>query len=194
MHKLTFFAILLFSVQAANAQENYLEEIANKACSCIQEKKDNQESVTKAELGICLFKYAGDYQTQFKEDHDIDLNDLGGNSGVRLGEVLGAKMMFVCPDLLVEFSSDEEAENAITGTITNIFDETNVLIEITTPDGKRQKFYWLTFIETDFDIQNSYNELKGKNVTIKYVERDIFDPRINEYRTFGVISSLELLQ
>lgn len=192
MYKITFFFFILFSIHTSYSQENYLEIIADKACECIQERKNTKATVTKGELGACLFKYAGDYKAEFKKDHNLDIASLGGENGTRLGELLGSKMMFICPDLLMEFASDEPNENSITGKITGITDKTTVLFELTTTEGKRQKFYWLRFIQTDFDIQKSYKNLKEKEVTIEYIEEDIFDPRIQEYRQFGVITSLKV--
>ena len=57
-------------------------------------------------------------------------------------------------------------------------------------EGKTNKFYWLTRVDTDFDLELEYKMLKDKEVYVRFMTQEIFDPRINEYRSYNVLLEL----
>jgi hypothetical protein len=193
--KFNLIILFFFCYLISNSQENYLDIIANKSCECIKEKKATKPNLSSSELGICLLTSAKDYQKDIFKDHNLDINSLDGESGEKLGQLIGLRMAFVCPDLLSEFADDDEVQENYTqtGYITKINNDPVVIFELKNDSGKIEKFYWLTFIETSFDLQNSFKELLEKNVQIDYVQQELFDPRIKEYRFFNIITSLNVL-
>ena len=198
MKKLLSFCliILAFSLNAQEEEKDYLEIIAERSCECIAEKKAADENVTTQSLGACLLQNAAEYKERIKDDYDIDLNNFIGKEGERFGEILGTRMAFVCPDILIEAAEDEtvEEEFEAMGTIQKIDTEPFVVFSVKNENGRSEKFYWLTFVETEFDLQQSFEELKGKKVIITYSEFEIFDPRIKEYRLLNVLNTINLTE
>lgn len=169
-----------------------METIAAKSCECLAEKRSANPDITTEEVGTCLLLATKDFKDRIREDYDLDLNMLTPENGERLGELIGSKMAFRCPDLLIGVSNSEEEYEyySATGKVLNVNNDTFVSFELKNDNGKIEKFYWFTYAESNLDLQNMYTELKGKQVQIDYVEQELFDSRIQEYRMFNVITSI----
>lgn len=196
--KLSLLSFLLVSLSNINAQENtdYLDEIAAKSCECIEERKKTNPDLSTVELGTCLLVSAKDYKDQIAKDFDIDVNNFDSNAGERLGEIIGLRMAFVCPEIISSFADDDEEFETyeVQGIVNKINSDGFISFEIKNEEGKVQRFYWLTFAYSEFDLQSSYNTLEKKNIKLEYVEQELFDLRINEYRKFNIITSLEVIE
>ncbi|MFD1079830.1 hypothetical protein, partial [Longispora fulva] len=101
-----YFTILaFFSFFLTTAQEDYLEIIAEKSCDCIQQKKEafekESKEITTTELGVCLFESAREYKDRLIADYELEMTNLAGEAGEKLGVLIGSKMAFVCPDILM---------------------------------------------------------------------------------------------
>lgn len=193
--KFSLMILLLSSGLVSNAQEAYMDTIAQKTCECISKKQEETKQLTSEELGVCLFQVARDYQAELKEDFDFDLENLADGEGERLGELIGTRMAFTCPEILMSAAGDmEEEEPAFSakGTVTGVISEPFVVFEVKQDNGRIGKFYWLSFVDTDLALQDSFEELKTQDVEIEFVGREIFDPRIREYKMFNVITSIKL--
>lgn len=170
-----------------------MQVIAEKSCECLAEKRDAKPDLSSEEIGTCLLLATKDYKVRIQEDYDIDLNDLAGGNGERLGELVGSKMTFTCPDLIMGVADDDEEENpalTATGEILDVTNDIFVVFELKNDNGKVEKFYWFTYVDSDLNLQNNFNDLKGDQVQIKYIEQELFDSRIKEYRNFNVVTSL----
>ena len=109
-------------------------------------------------------------------------------------------MASVCPDALVKITQKSKVKtepvkvNQISkGTVTKIENDFFVTIFLKDDLGKITKYYWLTFVDSEFDLTNSYSTITGKSLSISYEAQEFFDPRLSEYRQFFVIRSLKLL-
>lgn len=196
---LLIFALFAGSSAIAQQQQDYLDTIANKACECIETK--NLIETYKGEeltmqLGICLMLSAKDHREQLLSDHGLDLDKLDVE-GEQLGILIGSRMAFVCPDLLMAAAGEAPEELSYlteTGTITAISEAPFVVFTIKTPEGRSKDFYWLAFISSQFDLQNDFRNLKGKQVSVEYLEEELFDPRINDYRYFNHLSGIQVIE
>lgn len=169
-----------------------MEIIANKSCECLAEKRLANPSISTEEMGACLLLATKDYKARILEDYDLDLNDLTRANGERLGELIGSKMAFNCPELVMGAAREEEEYESFsaTGKVLGISNETFVTFELKNDNGKIEKFYWFTYVDSNLNLQNMYSDLKGKQVQLEYVQQELFDSRIKEYRMFNVITSL----
>jgi len=80
------------------------------------------------------------------------------------------------------------------GKIVQISRENFVKFSLKNSKGKTASFYWLTFVSTEVDLQSQYRDLKGKQVKIGYQRQELFDPQLQEYRSFNVLNSLEFVE
>lgn len=188
--------ILFISASLTQAQDNYdyVDKIAQDACECVQKAKDSNPNLTTEDLGGCLLLSAKDYKAQLSKDYNLDLDSLDGESGEKLGQTIGSRMAFICPTLVASLGNvsdkNKTEEFRILGTIKSIKIETFMVFEIKSEDGKLEKLYWLDFVNSEFDLQNNYEELKEKVVEAIYVNKEVYDARIKEYRVIKVLKKI----
>ena len=178
--------------------QEYMDKITENACECsreISEISSNQEYT--ARLGICMIEAATPYKKELKKNHGIDFKNID-TQGEELGRLIGMKMTGTCPDVIAKMASmlDENGEIkveesvSLTGEIVAINKEKFVEFTIKNEKGKTSKFYWLSQIHSDIDIENRYDSLLNKKVSIQYVKEEFFDSRINEYKLFNVLEKI----
>jgi hypothetical protein len=193
-----FAALALFITVSLPAQD-YLEKIAGETCSCAKSIPDSLETQrTYLELGSCMLRVAEPYKKQLKKDYAFDLDDI--ESGAKsLGKIVGLKMATICPDVLLRLNQKKkEGEKTLQteffqGRVTKIEKDFFVIFSINDNAGKSLKFYWLTNAESNIELVNKYEQLFDKDVKVKYHLMTLFDPKINDYRSFNVIDKIEQL-
>ena len=197
--------ILLFTLLIANnsSAQDYMDKIIDDTCNCLSKISDSIVGEDfNMQMGVCMINAASPYKKKIKKDHKIDMNNIN-EEGEALGELIGIKMIDVCPNILIEISKrsnqpvqEEEiiVQNTITGKITKIEEDQFVSFSLKDGEGKTKKFYWLNHIESDIDLYTEYKNLKHKAVKITYRSEEFFDPRIGEYHTFNIISKIEKIR
>jgi hypothetical protein len=194
--------ILVFSLLFSGLQgfsQDYMDKIIEKSCECVDKVPDTLEiQKYNMELGLCMINASMPYKKQLKKDYDINLDKLDPKTGEKLGTTIALKMGSVCPNGLLKLSKKttasskpEKSVNTAQGVISNIENNNFVVFSLTDDAGKISKFYWLSFIDADFELTGNYNSLIGKEIKFTYDVRDYFDPKILEYRQFNIISKIE---
>ncbi len=186
---------------------DYLFIVAKKTCESLDSFNNSNLSSAEvtAKLGYCMLDELMKFQVEFERDYDFKIGNITDMSDYnKIGQIVGAKMAGVCPDLLLEFSQNvvnqtqetNEESNLISenGTVMKIEDNDFVCFVIKTISGKIIKVYWMTFVENDMDLEISYKELINKPVSITYYEQELFDPKLTEYRYYNVLDSLILVK
>lgn len=190
-------SLLTFQCLFAFGQD-YVDIIAEKSCACINEKLENVEDAEEAtmKIGFCMLEFASPYQKKLKKDYGIDFAKID-KDGEKLGQIIGLRMASKCPMSLVAVSNlskknplHEGSEIQYTGTIINIEVNLFVLFTVEDENGKKYKFLWLEPIIDGSNIGEDYKNLTSKKVKISYISREFFDPKIDEYRMFNVIQSI----
>ncbi|MBX7224813.1 MAG: hypothetical protein K1X55_02160 [Chitinophagales bacterium] len=197
---------LLFLLLAFNnvKSQDYMDKIVEKACDCVSDIDKNGENYTM-KLGLCMIEASMPYAKQIKKDYGIEMIGIHGKDAQKLGQILGMKMAIKCPDALIEASQEVleddkvniygDVENtlsneSVTGVINDIKEETFVTISIKDENGKISKYIWLTYVDCEEDFLTNYKDYLGEKVTIKFDVQEFFDPKIQEYRNYNVITSL----
>ncbi len=199
---LCFTVCLLVITPKASAQ-NYMDAISSQSCDCISKLINSGEKQNlEMRLGACVLQAAGPYEKQLKKDYGIELSRIAGQ-GEQLGEMLGVKIATKCPDTflalmdMMNYTGEEATavqEKTFEGTVTGINDQQFIVFTVKDASGKASSFYWLSFFTTDLSLNSSnYKEIKDRKVQVGYREEEFFDPRINEYKKFNVITSLKSL-
>ena len=198
MKQIILLTVLLFSFLSSDAQK-YIDEITDNICHCIEKIPDSLDlNQKKIELGLCMINASIPYKKKLKKDFDIDLDIMDETTGERYGQFFGLKIAGHCPNMIKKFAdinNDNKKEiktetDIANGIIIKINKDFFVNFSLKDINGKINKFYWLSFIKSNTELQETFESLKGKNVKIKYTVQDFFDPRINEYREFKIITEL----
>lgn len=193
------FTVLLLQAFAIYSQDNYLINIAEESCQCVSELPDG-EDLTNVNLGLCIINEAIKYKEELLRDHDINMANIDVE-GEKLGKLVALEMFARCPEQMkriVGANVDEDnKENddfqSMEGVIKSITLGDFIVFSITADDGKTSKFYWLTFIESDNDLQNEYENFKEKRVRLEYSIIELYDARLGEYRNYNLINSLNII-
>ncbi len=211
--KLVISAVVLLSLLISSNSvysQKYLEEIAADACDCFSKITDTVDvdvDEISYQMGLCIFEVAGPYKKKLKKDYDINLNDINA-AGEDLGVLVASQMMSECPDLLMyyslliadpeeyetegEYESDEYEVFEAKGVITSVSTDNFVTLSLKEESGRTNKYYWMSYIDSEFDVIAEYPNLVGDMVIISYDFIELFDPRINEYRDFRLIYEIKL--
>ena len=138
---------------------------------------------------MCIIEASMPYGKQLERDYDIDMQDIDVY-GEKLGTLIGVKLASVCPKTLLKISKlnsnyeEDEANDElydvqiVSGTITKIETQQFVVFSIKDETNKVSKYYWLTGIDTNFEIESTYMNLMNSEVNIAYETFELFDPKI----------------
>ena len=159
------------------------------------------------QLGLCFIKASTPYKDQIKKEYGIDLSkDISNESKMEeLGEKLGILMVSECADTFINFVdqsgfADEYAQESsaevnsaefMNGEITKIEKDAFVIFYLKGDNGILTRFYWISNVDSNIELEKKYQDLVGKKVNITYYSADIFDHKINDYRKVNILSMLK---
>ena len=193
-------SILFINSYIAQSQEDYMTQIVEKSCQCLADIPKN-EDLSSTTIGLCMINEANLFKAELLRDHGINMDEIQYD-GEKLGRLIAIEMITVCPGQMKRIASNIEAddssdqENTLTsmqGVIKSIEKNEFITFIVTAEDGKTSKFYWLTFIESKNDLQNEFNSYNKKKVEIEYSIFEFYDPKLEEYRNYNVIESLNII-
>ena len=204
MKNLIFVTFFFFSIAAFS--QDYLDKIAIQTCDCFSSMSSISDSLSSDQrnlkFGLCMIDAAEPYKKQLKKEYNIDLDQMDSPTGERLGRLVGVKVAGKCPDVILNLQQETvqkskpanmAATNTFTGVITRI--ETNGFVTFNIKDemGKTTTFYWLEFIQCEKDLPAIYTSLTGKLVSVSYKTKEYFEPKLNEYRQYFCLTSLQII-
>ena len=174
--------------------------IAEKSCECLDNiSEDVRGEMFNMEFGLCIIAAAEPFSEQLMKDYGIDVS-MGEKHGEELGRMVGMKMVAVCPAMIMTIADrmseedleDDGSEKFVSGEVVRISGDVFTEFTIKDEDGKTLKFYWLTYVDSPVDLPLNYMDLKGKQVQIRYNTMDLFDKRLEEYRSFNILEWINI--
>lgn len=204
---LPFLLVFVCGITPLHSQE-YIDNIANETCKCLEQLSDTlQKDEYLMSLGSCMINAAMPYKKKLKADYGINLNNIDTKTGEQLGKIVGLRMANKCPKSLLRMASIANGQSEVsetkeahsdtkifTGTVTAVENESFVVFSLKDDLGKTARFFWLNFVQCDSDLVAHYTSLVGSTVKIQYSSSEFFDPKINEYRQFNIIQSVNIFK
>lgn len=189
--KIVFTLVGILILTFSRAQD-VLDSISVHSCECISllDLKNMPKEKLTIELGLCMMKAAQPYEKQLKQSYGIDMKKVDRGDGEKLGRLVGLKMASSCAtftDLITKITSNEAETSSIDGTITDFVTEQFVSIVIKDSDGRDQKIIWLEYFKNSEKLLTNG---KNKNVTIEYQERELYNPKFNDYIKYKVATGI----
>lgn len=196
------FVLLGLVVSTGLFSQSYKKEIAKSSCDCVKSIKTegkNSSAIT-AELGVCMLKATMPFSKEIKKDYNIDPTaDIMDSAKMeQLGIKMGILMAEECQEEFLKIAqySDEEAgkessELLINGTVSKIEKENFIVFHVVGENKMLNKLYWISSVDSNLDLPKEYQTLMNKKVNISYFTMEIFDPKINDYKTLNIISTLK---
>lgn len=208
MKRILLLAFTAF-VFSANAQkitkDSLLKIMCGEMCDELTKKAKANKKIESLETEIGLIMLPS-ITKHSKEIEDVyGENPFEGKIMETVGEDLGGKLAADCPAFLTLFTNNSEAtaelisgkkSDKVSGTVKGSFVKiTNTelsFIEIKTSNGKIEKLYWMEYFEGSNDLMNTPLKFNNKNVTAKYVEKEIYKSTLKDYSKIKVITSIAL--
>lgn len=197
--------LLLVSMvlSASFYSQDYKKKIAKSSCDCVKSIKTEgkSNSAITSELGVCMLKAAMPFSKEIKKDYNIDptADITDGEKMEQLGIKMGILMAEECQEeflKMAQYSDDEDggkesSELLINGTVTKIEKENFIIFHVVGENKILNKIYWIPPVDSNLDLPKEYQTLMNKKVNISYFTMEIFDPKMNEYKTLNIISTLK---
>lgn len=210
MKKITFILALCFATivfaQDNDSKDKVLNVITEEVCECVSEKSSTglTPEEVQVQLGLCIMKSYGKYKDRLDKYMKISLSD--GASLEALGQEIGFKMLETCPDTFMLFAKDlieeELKEENMPKEATNVSSVSGKVVKITRDqfnvitfkgENKRvYKLFWLEYFEGQ-ELLSDLKDLKKNTVKFSYEDREMYDPKLEDYRTYKVIRKIEVV-
>ena len=189
MKKIFVFLFILANANTVFAQE-YLDKVAKKACDCIEKNPPGAKpDLVKMQAGVCLIQaFTNEDRERLKSETGLSFDQ----NGEKIGETLGMHMATQCPATLVKMSTvANDSTGSVAGVVTLVENEPFVVFSVKDRNGRTDKYIWLHPLVSTIDLPSNYRSLVGKNVELKFENKDIFDPKIGEYRRFRILTGIK---
>lgn len=193
----TFASILS---QQVNAQDSTLtQKIANDFCVEFSKKDFTKFKGAELEIGLVVMPLIEKYSKEIEKEWGLSISN--EQDYQKISEKIGRETARNCPKFM-EFiknnineikDSDEEGEEikSVSGIFQRIENNLFSILVIKSKTGKEEKLWWLQFFEgSDLLIENPA-ALSRKDITVKYTEMEVYDPKLKDYRPIKVIQSLK---
>ncbi|MEQ8707241.1 MAG: hypothetical protein RIC19_25135 [Phaeodactylibacter sp.] len=192
------FGAFMLLAPAVNAQKALLDDIlldvlADDACYCISKKDIDNMSVDdlQMQLSICLMEAVGDNQAAFEKQYG-ELNPSDQSAMTKLGEQIGMKMAFKCPNVIMKLAGQQPPQSmnaaptaksagAVSGTFEGVSGDDIATITIKEANGRSQKLLWMGYFKGSDQLIENPGSLKGKKVMVEYETIEVYSPQAKEY-------------
>ena len=191
-------AAVCFFTTGVTAQKTALEKAVDSSCKCLNEVKSRIKSSAEfEELGQgCVIKAAAAHMEAIAQEEGISLEKLDDETGEKIGEKIGMKLALNCPAFLELFMKygDMDEEDVIKGeakgTVTNVEATDHVYVTVKDAAGKLTRVIWLDYFEGADEYKANPLLLKGKKVTIAWVQAEIYSVKQKDFISIKKISKL----
>lgn len=183
--------------------QSYKKEIAKSSCDCVKSIKTEgkSSSAITAELGVCMLKATMPFSKEIKKDYNIDptadimdsakMEQLGIKMGILMAEECQEEFLKIAQYSDEAEGGKESSELLINGTVSKIEKENFIVFHVVGENKILNKLYWISSVDSNLDLPKEYQTLMNKKVSISYFTMEIFDPKINDYKTLNIISTLK---
>lgn len=195
-----FIALAFILPSFTLSAQDVLDHIARGTCDCLLEvdRKEHKGEALQMQLGLCMMKSAAPYEKELRKQYKVDFSRLDAGAGEKLGEMVGMRLVGVCPEFLqivAEMESApaatiaEVASTTVTGVVTGLRDRQFSTILVKDVSGRTVELLRLEhFQNADLLAGASATGVKG---TFSYTVRELYDPVAGTYRSHNVLVGLE---
>ena len=202
----TFFAAA--SAQSAK-EDTSLNATAVAVCDCLTKAnitdKSTEEQMQQAFM-TCIFSSAPDLVAKITasgEDYATAGQEIGTklvmammkNGCPAFSKIAGAMAMNGDSDFQMTLPSDVESRKveSTDGTVIKVEERDFTYITIKTTAGRELNFIYYSYVPgSDEWIKDPVNKLKNKNVSLSYVESEVYQPKFKQFMNLKEIKTLTI--
>jgi len=209
------FILLCITVTTANAQKGkdsrdaVLEDVTDDVCDCISGKVKqgvSQEDI-EVQLGLCLINSYGKFRERIDKYMSVSFDD--PDSMELFGQEIGMKMIVLCPDTFMAFAKDmieEEVDNfrpskrstsasavtVVSGEVTKLTRDQFNVVSFRDSNKRTHKFLWMEYFDGQ-ELLYDMRDLRRKQLEVSYESKEMYDPKLKDYRTYKVLRKIEVV-
>lgn len=182
----------------ASAQKTLAQRMSDDFC----EELDNQDidewnEETMQKIGLALIPIATKYADEIKKEYGLEMKTEADYE--QFGRIIGAEAAVSCPKFrkLMEnmvTSKVEEAKStaSIDGTFIGLDTSGSfAFLKVKDEDGREQKIWWFEHFSGSDILTKNPTSLKNKEVSVVYVEREVYEPKLKDYVKIKVAAGLK---
>ncbi|WP_146169782.1 hypothetical protein [Kordia periserrulae] len=212
MKKIIVLLLALCTTIVVNAQDKdskdaVLEDITKDVCECVSDKvaEGIPRKEIEVQLGLCLINSYGKYRERIEKFMEIAFSD--PESMEKFGQEIGMKMLTVCPDTFMAFAKDlieEEVENynpesetnskvsTVSGEVVKLDNDQFNVLYFKGNNKRTYKLLWQEYFEGQ-ELLLDFKSLKNKNIEVSFEDKEMYDPKLKDYRTYKVLRKIEIV-
>lgn len=201
MKKILFIALAFIATDAYS--QDIIDTFAKESCECINKNVPDLKALKPGEMKSqflsCFFKSYGEHSAELKNENKLQVGDEAAMEV--FGEQVAMKMLNYCPDVLMKFGEDvtdddtaatTEKSGAVEGEVTEIKSEQFVTVAVKDKNARVHQLLLLTYFDTASAFTENQVKKKDK-VSVSYIEQELYDPKLKEFRYFKIITDLKKL-
>ncbi len=183
---------LFAAISSPLLAQDIMDKLAEASCECISKKDVDNMSMEdlQMQLGFCIMEAVGTNQEAFQAEYgDIDYTDQAAMT--KLGEKIGMKMAFKCPEYIMKMAGGQAPQGAapapmnakmsMEGTLTGIEGEEVATLVIKEASGRTHKLLWMDYFEGSDQLISNPKALVGKKVSVEYETAEMYSPQMKDY-------------
>jgi hypothetical protein len=199
----TSFALLIFAFFALpnflTAQKTLQQKLSADFCIELNKLKlsDEFSETNMQKIGLAMIPVITKYSEEIKKELGIELNDQEDYK--KIGELIGQDAALTCPkfrvmtqNMLDNQLEKTDATETLEGTFVGLDNSgTLAVLRMKDASGREQKIFWMEYFEGSDTLIKTPELLKNKKVSITYIEREIYEPKIKDYVKVKVVTILK---
>ena len=196
----SIFLFTLLAMAGGLSAQDVLDKIARESCDCLTavDRATIKGDALQMQLGLCMMKAAAPYEKELRKQYKVDMARLDSDTGERLGELVGMRLVGVCPEFLemiTEMQGEAEVATAdvptasVNGTVTSLRDRQFSTVLVKDGSGRTVELMRLEHFP-NADMLTGANAT-GLSATFYYTVRELYDPVAGTYRSTYVLVGLE---
>ena len=190
--------ILLTALHPAMAQTDstLTQKIVKEFCNEFSKKEFTKLKGAELEIGLIAVPIIEKYKNEIEKEWNLSTENDDEYS--KISEKIGQEAAVGCPKFLefvrnnlndIADDEDESELKEVSGNFLRMEEQTFSTVVIKTKTGKEEKLWWLGYFEGEDRLKKPAS-LANKNITVKYSELEVYDPRLKDYRAIKVIKNI----
>lgn len=196
------FTCASFAQAVQSSQTELLKKIAKETCVEIKQTDFSQKTPDemKLALGLPLLTVFGRHQDELKA---AGYNLTDSKTSEKLGNDVGAQLVFECPDFMSSLMKNPKAitelaqrskdgpTGTISGTLVKITGGDFSYLQVEDDKGKVEKLWWMEYFDGANVLTANPQSRLNKPIKVKFVEKETFNSTLKDYVKIKVITGIE---
>jgi hypothetical protein len=205
------FLVVCFAVKAQNNKDTSIKKVAVSICNCL-EKNHMEAAKDQAEMQSIFLQCMLDSATSVMGE--IATNSQNGDfeqAGQEIGQRIAMELVKMnCKPFMqmsmklaqsggsISFGNDssnkeEESVKSVDGVVTKVEERDFLYITVKTTAGREMTVLYLDYVDNSDDwVKDAATKLKNKNVTVQYVEKEVYNPKLKDFSNVKELKELRI--